>query len=53
MEKEHKIKCSCGHRFYVTKADASSVEWDFTDMDTYVFKCPKCGKSHFVSQFSL
>ena len=53
MEEKHKIKCSCGHRFKVTKNDAVSIDWDFTGVDAYVFKCPKCGKTHMVNAFSL
>lgn len=53
MEKTVKIKCSCGHRFKVTKNDAVSVDWDFTGPDYYKFVCPKCERNHFVSSFSL
>lgn len=53
MEKTVKIKCSCGHRFKVTKNDAVSIDWDFTGPDYYKFKCPKCGHTHFVSNFNL
>ena len=52
-EKTVKIKCSCGHRFKVTKNDAVSLDWDFTGPDYYKFVCPKCGRNHFVSQFEL
>ena len=51
--KEHKIKCSCGHRFKVTKSDAVGIEWDFTGPDFHKFKCPKCGRTHFVCSLSL
>lgn len=52
-EKTVKIKCDCGNRFKVTKSDAYEVDWDFTGPDYYKFKCPKCGRIHYVSNFSL
>ena len=52
--KYSKTKCShCGHKFEVTKSSASGVEWDFDGPDYYKFVCPKCGRTHFVSQFNL
>ena len=51
--KTHKIKCSCGHRFKVTKNDAYDVEWDFTGPDYFKFKCPKCGRTHYIDSFSV
>lgn len=49
-----KTKCShCGHRFAVSKSSAIEVDWDFTGPDYYKFVCPKCGRNHFVSSFSL
>lgn len=53
MEKTVKIKCDCGHRFEVTKNDASRIDWDFSGPDFYEFECPNCSKTHFISQFSL
>ena len=43
MEKEHKFKCSCGHRFKVTKNDAVSIDWDFTGMDATLYTFKKYG----------
>lgn len=52
-EKIVKIKCSCGNRFKVTKRDAFEIDWDFSEPDYYKFKCPKCGRTQFVSNFNL
>lgn len=51
--KTHKIKCACGHRFKVTKNDAYGVECDFTGPDYFKFKCPKCGRTHYIDSFSV
>lgn len=53
VEKTVKIKCDCGNRFKVTKKDAYEVDWDFDGPDYYKFKCPKCGRIHYVGNFSL
>lgn len=52
-EKTVKIKCDCGHKFKVTKNDAVGSEWDFTGPNYYKFECPKCGRNHFVRQYTL
>lgn len=52
-EKTVKIKCDCGNRFKVTKKDAYEVDWDFDGFDYYKFKCPKCGRIHYVGNYSL